>query len=231
MRQALPLFQHGAAGGVEDDEGTRRRAALGFVGEELHDIGAVRTATVVDVDHFARFLVLEDHAALALAERGGLAQRQRAARRHHSGIARQFRGEPGNLAAEQIAHDAATFADDDLLTEDGQAAERLLVAVIVGAFLVDPVGQHLQARLGIQSQQLGVPLRGRGRHPHALGRQAVLMVDLRQVQAVQLGARSRFGAGGGKNEGGSNGKALQARRAGRGWVHGNLRHDGTARNY
>ena len=102
--QVVPLLQDAAVVGVDDHERTRRRAAARRVGEVRHDVRQVRAAVVVDEDHLLGLLVLDAHAAGAVAEAGALAERQglRAgpARRLDR---RQFAGQAVDLAAEQVA--------------------------------------------------------------------------------------------------------------------------------
>ena len=188
MRQAFPLLEYATAGRIEHDEGPGRRAAAGAVGEEIDDIGAMRAALRIEIDHQANGFVLDAHFRQARAERDAAGDLAGAAGGHRRGGAGEILIEAGEFLPEQAADDAAPFADDHLLAEDRQAAERLLITVVMGAVAIGIMREDLQARFGIEAQEFGMAL-GRAGRAEALRGQRILVVESGEVGLVEIAAR------------------------------------------
>ena len=202
MGQAFPLLQHAAVVCIDDDEGTRRGAALRGIGEHFENIRDVGAVLVIDEDHLARVFAHHFPVALATAEGCRLADRQCVGAGELRGDRRQLAGQVADFVTEKAA-DVATlvFGNDDLLAPYRQAAEGLLVTGVLGAVLVLGAGEQLQAGLGVQAEHLGVAVGSFGRHAGGGSGEFVLAVEQGDILGVQVATDSGVGRSHGKCQG------------------------------
>ena len=175
----------------------------GVSAKKLTDVGHAGAAVVVDEDHLADLLALDEQRRGAAAEARPLADgERRGPGRSAWRVAGSSLARPPTLRPNRSAHVAVrVFADDDLLAPDRDAAEGLLVAVVAGAVRVlvrwsAPPGAI--RRPGRASRRGG---RGpwRGMPDAAAG--LVLAVEQGNILVVQVGAGGGLGRGHGEGQG------------------------------
>ncbi len=198
--QSVPLLEHQAGLRIDDHErtpwiagGAQHEAGRRVVGEEIDDIGHVRHVVVIDVDHLPVGNVLDLHRGDELAEGRRLRGCQGIARADQRRPHRDFRGQAAYRASEQGTQVAArVLGDHDMLAPDRDAAEVLLVAIVLGSIRIGAGGDRAQGGLAIHAEHFRMPFAAGRRRPDSCRSGCVAGSKAARVLLVQVHARCRL---------------------------------------
>src|SRR5690606_9526813 len=107
---------------------------------------------------------------------------------------RNVHGQSVDAASEQrLQRAVAVFRNDDVLAPDGDTAKRLLIAIVGRPVRIADRSERLQARFGIQAEQFGMPVGGKGRRADAMRGLRVAGSELADTVLMQVYAGRRLG--------------------------------------